>query len=268
MLFDDGHVRGFNYCRECGASLPVADDAPWRLAETCTRCGMVQEWATSVRRACHAARAMDAGGADRTAAPSCGSAGPRGAAPRGPGSAPPCRTPPQDPPRRPGAASADPFLPQPADDARAGLGLSRVQRRSIHRPSPDRRGFRQKGPISRVSSALGRKGFNCCGSLRGPASRRAGPRVAVRRNLPPLRAGAGLGDLSPPDPGRTVEAEPRAPGFGPRPELLPQVVQHLGRMGLDVLYRVDLADHAVGIDDERPALREPASGSSGGRAVW
>jgi hypothetical protein len=166
-LFGDGHAGGFNSCRECGASLPTAEDAPWRLVETCVRCGMVQEWAVS-RPDEHPMPVEPWSRVERIEPlPRRPGVPAQGVRPREvPRSAAP--TPSRTPGRPREAGPVDPFALKPADDARTGLGLSRVQRRSVHRPSPDRRGFRRKGPISRVSSARGERGFNCCGSCGAP----------------------------------------------------------------------------------------------------
>jgi hypothetical protein len=228
-----GHLRGFNGCAECGSPLTTAVDAPWRLAGTCSRCGLVQQWATEGHGAAPAvepwvprertastpprpaprtpprrspasaksgrqlpARPAAPGGAPRVrglpvrgaspppAAPGAtpsrrvggGPASPSGVPARDVRSRPapiPPRVAPRDPVKRPAREPAplDPFLLRRAVDALEGLGLSRVQRRGTHRPRPERKGFRREKAISRVSAALGQRGFNCCEECADPLPR-------------------------------------------------------------------------------------------------
>jgi RNA polymerase-binding transcription factor DksA len=85
----------------------------------------------------------------------------------------PPRVPPRPTQDRPAreAAPVDPFVSRPAARADTGPSESRVQRRGMHRPRPERRGFRRENAISRVSAALGQKGFNCCEECGDPLPR-------------------------------------------------------------------------------------------------
>jgi predicted RNA-binding Zn-ribbon protein involved in translation (DUF1610 family) len=172
-----GHRPAFDRCWECGASLPNAEDAPWRLVETCPRCGALQGWASRPDRPAMKLEPWMPLERIEPRPPRLQTRTARGPDPALTAPAPPAearlRPAPNAPPsvaRQREAIPVDPFAPKQAADAREALGPSRIERRS-HRPRPTGRGFRGDGARSRVPFARGRKGYNCCESCAAPLPR-------------------------------------------------------------------------------------------------